>query len=151
MSAPASSSSSSSSSSAQPSQFPGSAVVASQPRMVSTAPTRLVLTWCWCTFAGCSERMVGLEPIINMHGNSTTIADGGRGREHTFTYDHSFWSSNREDAHFADQEQIYRNMGTPLLKKAFEGYNCCLFAYGQTGSGKSYRCVVKGSAVVLCS
>ena len=29
-------------------------------------------------------------------------------------------------------------MGTPLLNKAFEGYNCCLFAYGQTGSGKSY-------------
>lgn len=26
----------------------------------------------------------------------------------------------------------------PLIDKAFDGYNACLFAYGQTGSGKSY-------------
>ncbi|OXB84170.1 UNVERIFIED_CONTAM: hypothetical protein H355_007053 [Colinus virginianus] len=39
---------------------------------------------------------------------------------------------------FASQEMIYKTLALPLLERAFEGYNTCLFAYGQTGSGKSY-------------
>ena len=38
-----------------------------------------------------------------------------------------------------DQEYVYSTLAQPMLGKAFEGYNVCLFAYGQTGSGKSYR------------
>ena len=38
-----------------------------------------------------------------------------------------------------DQEYVYNTLAQPMLGKAFEGYNVCLFAYGQTGSGKSYR------------
>lgn len=34
--------------------------------------------------------------------------------------------------------QIFKELGTDVLKAAFEGYNACIFAYGQTGSGKSY-------------
>ena len=34
---------------------------------------------------------------------------------------------------------MYNSLAQPMLGKAFEGYNVCLFAYGQTGSGKSYR------------
>ena len=40
---------------------------------------------------------------------------------------------------FASQEDVYTLLAKPMLSKAFEGYNTCLFAYGQTGSGKSYR------------
>ena len=40
---------------------------------------------------------------------------------------------------FSGQEHVYNMLGQPMLSKAFEGYNTCLFAYGQTGSGKSYR------------
>lgn len=35
-------------------------------------------------------------------------------------------------------EQVYRDLGRPLLEKAFEGWNGTIFAYGQTGSGKSF-------------
>ncbi len=38
----------------------------------------------------------------------------------------------------AGQEYVYESLAQPMLGKAFEGYNVCLFAYGQTGSGKSY-------------
>lgn len=34
--------------------------------------------------------------------------------------------------------QVFKTLGTDVLKSAFEGYNACVFAYGQTGSGKSY-------------
>jgi kinesin family protein 13 len=55
-----------------------------------------------------------------------------------FTFDHCFWSFNESDGHFANQEQVYRELGLPVLESSFQGYNACIFAYGQTGSGKSY-------------
>lgn len=56
----------------------------------------------------------------------------------TFAYDKSYWSFNRKDSHFAGQEDVFTDLGKPLLDNAFQGYNNCIFAYGQTGSGKSY-------------
>ncbi|KAI8967250.1 hypothetical protein BDF20DRAFT_829796 [Mycotypha africana] len=55
-----------------------------------------------------------------------------------FTFDKSYWSAEKSDANYADQEHIYNDIGRDLLNHAFDGYNCCIFAYGQTGSGKSY-------------
>lgn len=55
-----------------------------------------------------------------------------------FKYDKSYWSFNREDAHYAGQDHLFNDLGIPLLDNAFQGYNNCIFAYGQTGSGKSY-------------
>ncbi|KAF2099861.1 kinesin-domain-containing protein [Rhizodiscina lignyota] len=56
----------------------------------------------------------------------------------TFAFDRSYWSFNRGDSHFAGQEDLFDDLGRPLLDNAFQGYNNCIFAYGQTGSGKSY-------------
>ncbi|KXT03609.1 hypothetical protein AC578_9968 [Pseudocercospora eumusae] len=56
----------------------------------------------------------------------------------TFAFDKSYWSFNKEDSHFAGQEDVFTDLGKPLLDNAFQGYNNCIFAYGQTGSGKSY-------------
>ncbi|RCH86805.1 kinesin-like protein Klp8, partial [Rhizopus stolonifer] len=50
----------------------------------------------------------------------------------------SYWSADKNDPQFADQELVYNDLGRELLDHAFDGYNCCIFAYGQTGSGKSY-------------
>ncbi|XP_054157934.1 kinesin-like protein KIF13B [Oppia nitens] len=55
-----------------------------------------------------------------------------------FAFDHCFWSFNESDAHFASQDQVFNELGIPVLQSSFEGYNACIFAYGQTGSGKSY-------------
>lgn len=40
-------------------------------------------------------------------------------------------------------EEIYQEVGANMVKKAVEGYNCCIFAYGQTSSGKTHT--IKGS------
>lgn len=56
----------------------------------------------------------------------------------TFTFDKSFWSHDRSDDHYANQEDIYNTLGEEMLDHNFEGYHTCIFAYGQTGSGKSY-------------
>ncbi len=58
--------------------------------------------------------------------------------EKTFTFDNSFWSHNKADAHYAHQEDVYNCLGEEFLDHNFEGYHTCIFAYGQTGSGKSY-------------
>ncbi|CAH8460249.1 unnamed protein product [Schistosoma turkestanicum] len=57
-----------------------------------------------------------------------------------FQFDHTFWSLNNESGlvPYASQELVYQTLGFPLLSKALEGYNACLFAYGMTSSGKTY-------------
>ena len=40
--------------------------------------------------------------------------------------------------YYYDFSKVFKDLGTDVLKAAFEGYNACIFAYGQTGSGKTY-------------
>ncbi|MCJ1257447.1 kinesin-like protein Klp8 [Lignoscripta atroalba] len=65
---------------------------------------------------------------------------GARGSDgqKVFAFDKSYWSFNQGDPHFAGQDNLFTDLGAPLLDNAFQGYNNCIFAYGQTGSGKSY-------------
>jgi len=58
--------------------------------------------------------------------------------EKSFTFDKSFWSFDKADAHFSNQSDIYGSFGEEFLDHNFDGYHTCIFAYGQTGSGKSY-------------
>lgn len=67
-----------------------------------------------------------------------TNADSSAGVSYSFQYDHVFSSYDSDDADFANQETVFLGTTLPLIDKAFEGYNACLFAYGMTGSGKSY-------------
>ena len=56
---------------------------------------------------------------------------GDKKEDRPFNFDCAFgWD--------ATQVQVYKRTGRPLLIKALNGYNACLFAYGQTGSGKTY-------------
>uniref|UniRef100_A0A671SAF6 Kinesin-like protein KIF16B n=1 Tax=Sinocyclocheilus anshuiensis TaxID=1608454 RepID=A0A671SAF6_9TELE len=94
------------------------------------------------------EKDVSAKCIIEMEGNKTTITnlklpdgvtgDSVRERTKTFTYDFSYDSSDCKNASFVSQEKVFKDLGTDVLKAAFEGYNACIFAYGQTGSGKSH-------------
>lgn len=88
-----------------------------------------------------NKREIGYDckNIITMTGQKTTIVNPKvDNNAKTFTYDYSYWSSNQDDPNFADQEQVYQDIGVEMLRHAFEGYNVCIFAYGQTGAGKSY-------------
>ncbi|XP_042317739.1 kinesin-like protein KIF16B isoform X4 [Sceloporus undulatus] len=94
------------------------------------------------------EKDLDAKFIISMEKNKTAITnikipDGGTGdmgreRIKTFTYDFSYFSADVKSPNYASQEMVFKNLGTEVLKSAFEGYNACIFAYGQTGSGKSY-------------
>lgn len=81
--------------------------------------------------------------IIRVNKNNITVlvgssADSSSGVSHTFTYDEVFSSYDPESFGYADQREVFLKTAQPLIIRAFEGYNACLFAYGQTGSGKSY-------------
>ncbi|XP_041368927.1 kinesin-like protein KIF14 isoform X3 [Gigantopelta aegis] len=87
-----------------------------------------------------------IHNVVSMCGNETTVTTDS-GSAHRFTYDFSFWSCDKVHGEFASQSYVYNQLAKPLLAKAFEGYNTCLFAYGQTGSGKSYSMMGHGSEV----
>ena len=96
--------------------------------------------------------------VVNVKGNQVSLdppppassatpeqakADGGvlsgdRPKPHKFTFDFSHWSHARQDPHFAGQDKVFNDLGSDVVKQAFNGYNVCVFAYGQTGSGKTY-------------
>nr|XP_060630557.1 kinesin-like protein KIF14 [Anolis sagrei ordinatus] len=75
--------------------------------------------------------------IISMAGQETVVNHPNTKQTYSFSFDYSFWSFDKSH-NFAGQEMVYQSLAIPLLERAFEGYNTCLFAYGQTGSGKSY-------------
>ncbi|NWS11505.1 KIF14 protein, partial [Pachyramphus minor] len=84
------------------------------------------------------EKTENSLPVISMSGSETTVQNPSTNQVYSFSYDFSFWSFDKCHPNFASQAVIYQALAVPLLERAFEGYNACLFAYGQTGSGKSY-------------
>jgi hypothetical protein len=74
---------------------------------------------------------MGATGVINMIEKKTFIHNEEKGKSHDFTYDESFWSQDAADPRYASQEHVYSRIGMPLLDRAMEGYNCCMFAYGQ--------------------
>lgn len=84
-----------------------------------------------------TEETTLLVPDTSDAANSRTISRKII-EEKNFTFDKSFWSHNKTDKHYAEQEDIYNALGEEFLDHNFEGYHTCIFAYGQTGSGKSY-------------
>lgn len=82
--------------------------------------------------------------VARVNGNELTIlvgtsADSSCGVNHSFVYDRVFDSCHPGVETCATQQDVYEGTAKPLIQRAFEGYNACLFAYGQTGSGKSYN------------
>uniref|UniRef100_A0A8C5X9R6 Kinesin-like protein KIF14 n=1 Tax=Malurus cyaneus samueli TaxID=2593467 RepID=A0A8C5X9R6_9PASS len=84
------------------------------------------------------EKTEDLFPVVSMSGSETVVRNPSTNQIYSFSYDFSFWSFDKGHPNFASQAMIYKTLAVPLLERAFEGYNACLFAYGQTGSGKSY-------------
>jgi hypothetical protein len=85
-------------------------------------------------------------PTVTASATTTITGGGGGGGSATsatgapkeFIYDASYWSFDKNDAHFKSQLDIYNDLGETTIVNAFDGYNACICAYGQTGSGKSY-------------
>lgn len=86
--------------------------------------------------------VVGAEDIVRVKNNELIVCapkhSHNSNMDHTFTYDHIFWSVDETSPLYSTQDDVFMTIGVPLLNNAFRGFNACLFAYGQTGSGKSY-------------
>ncbi|XP_054742145.1 kinesin-like protein KIF14 [Anastrepha obliqua] len=81
--------------------------------------------------------------VVRVFKNELTVsagmtADSSAGLTHSFTYDYVFDSTDPDSNEYANQGDVFEGTAMPLIDRAFQGYNACLFAYGQTGSGKSY-------------
>ena len=100
-----------------------------------------------------AEKALDDRPCVYMQDNTTVLYKGSEKRQ--FTYDFSLWShdgfvedeetgalcKDTAESKYADQFQVFEDVGGPVLNNALQGYNACVFAYGQTGSGKSYTMV----------
>ncbi|CAH8435760.1 unnamed protein product [Schistosoma turkestanicum] len=91
------------------------------------------------------EILMNSECVISMSGQSTSIKKpNSKEPSKVFEFDYSYWShTDKSDPLYADQKQVYNDIGSDALNHALEGYNVCIFAYGQTGSGKSYTMMGK--------
>lgn len=83
------------------------------------------------------EKIEKVSQVVFMNGEEIIVEHPDK-QVYTFVYDFSFWSFDECHPRYASQMSVYETLAAPLLERAFEGYNTCLFAYGQTGSGKSY-------------
>ena len=85
-----------------------------------------------------TEKGMGEDVICEFSGNSICMNNPapeddrkGQPEETIFTFDHLYhWETATE--------QVFQDMGNPLVDKLFDGFNATLFAYGQTGSGKTH-------------
>jgi len=77
------------------------------------------------------EKSMNSDLIISMKGNQVSIQNPENKKKTDFTFDHAYFMDSSQD-------QIYNDIGVPVLTKALEGYNGTIFAYGQTGSGKTF-------------
>ncbi|TSW35252.1 Kinesin-like protein KIF14 [Bagarius yarrelli] len=84
------------------------------------------------------EKTEKARQVIFMENHQTVVHHPDTKQTYTFSFDFSFYSADDTDPNFSSQQVIYTKLARPLLERAFEGFNTCLFAYGQTGSGKSY-------------
>lgn len=100
-----------------------------------------------------------------MNSNQTSVkgtSGDSTASEKSFAFDHSYWSfdgfktepsgylSPSKGSNYIDQKRIYSDLGSQIVKNAFDGFNATLFAYGQTGSGKlSIFCCKRQQTVIL--
>ncbi|CAK6442312.1 unnamed protein product [Pipistrellus nathusii] len=84
------------------------------------------------------EQEEGAAQVVFLDGADIAVRHPALRQEFRFLYDAAFWSFDRGHPRYAGQAAVYAALAAPLLARALEGYNACLFAYGQTGSGKSY-------------
>ncbi|KAJ5404360.1 hypothetical protein N7509_004231 [Penicillium cosmopolitanum] len=87
--------------------------------------------------------MKGAQTVLTAPPGAQDVSSrkGGKGESgapKVFAFDRSYWSFDKKDGTYAGQDNLFDDLGSPLLDNAFGGYNNCIFAYGQTGSGKSY-------------
>jgi hypothetical protein len=85
----------------------------------------------------------GAKSCVVIDGACTTLVNPESGNARAFVLDYSYDSSEPDDmsGRYASNLTIFRDLGLPMLAKALEGVNTCLFTHGQSGSGKTYTMI----------
>ena len=60
------------------------------------------------------------------------VPDGAAGGSKSFSFDHSYWSFDKQDPNYAGQQRLYEDLGVELLNHSFNGYNTCIVACKST-------------------
>jgi hypothetical protein len=86
-----------------------------------------------CRPMSAKETIRMCKNIVTMPSSNTVHIDNDEDAAEAkdFTFDYCY---NVEST----QEEVYKDLGYPLLNQALDGFNGTIFAYGQTGSGKSF-------------
>lgn len=84
-----------------------------------------------CRPLSTKEVAKGCQCIVSMSEKNVRLNTGTDGAVKEFTFDQCYFTDST-------QEQVYRDLGAPLLAQAVDGFNGTIFAYGQTGSGKTH-------------
>ncbi|CAD2219444.1 Microtubule binding/Kinesin motor domain containing protein, putative [Angomonas deanei] len=82
----------------------------------------------------------GRKLAVNMKDNTVEVNVPKKG-QFNFSFDGCFWSNGEEcpsGKSYAGQEDLFEEIGRPMVENALAGYNAAVMAYGQTGSGKTY-------------
>eukprot|EP00294_Goniomonas_avonlea_P015537 CAMPEP_0114560800 /NCGR_PEP_ID=MMETSP0114-20121206/11653_1 /TAXON_ID=31324 /ORGANISM="Goniomonas sp, Strain m" /LENGTH=1366 /DNA_ID=CAMNT_0001746371 /DNA_START=50 /DNA_END=4147 /DNA_ORIENTATION=+ len=87
------------------------------------------------------EKAKGAECVVKMDPTTTIIRNPTDGTPKNFTFDHSYWSFDEKDEHFASQSTVFNDLGKFAIGSALGGYNVSIFAYGQTGAGKTHSII----------
>lgn len=80
------------------------------------------------------EKAMPSNPVCITQLNSKTVQalkNGSTTAADNFVYDHVFGGDSLNS-------DVYDHLLAPLLVRALEGYNVCVFTYGQTSSGKTH-------------
>lgn len=87
------------------------------------------------------EQQANSSCVVRMYDSATILSHPHTLSTTMFTYDHSFWSTDRdqdqEHSPFIDQSDVFERIGMGVLSNIRKGYNCSVLSYGQTGSGKT--------------
>lgn len=85
-----------------------------------------------CRPMSSKETARGCHNIIDVQGSSITIRSPDSNHEdQTFTFNFVYDGN-------VTQQQVYSDLGAPIVVQALDGFNGTIFAYGQTGSGKTH-------------
>jgi len=80
---------------------------------------------------GCGTIIKTTKTSVHIDPPADNDEHGGAKVAKDFTFDHCYFTESTQD-------EVYQDLGAPVVKQALDGFNCTIFAYGQTGSGKTH-------------
>lgn len=89
----------------------------------------------------CRSIINGTATSIHVEAVSHNGSDANHGHR-DFVFDHCYFEDSL-------QEQIYHDLGRPVVSQALEGFNGTIFAYGQVGDPRPHYLSVKESKLII--